>query len=61
MGLNRYRNQPCHCGSKLKFKHCHGKQHLEQKAEIVTQLARKAQAKESRYWKKRYDRVTGGE
>ena len=55
MGINRYRNQPCECGSGMKFKHCHGRKLQEEQAEVVTQFAKKEQAKRARYCKKRFD------
>lgn len=65
MGLNKFRNEPCHCGSGMKFKHCHLQQHQDQRARVVTALAKREAAKEQKYWKKRYERVTtlagGGE
>ncbi len=61
MGINRYRNQICQCGSGMKFKYCHGRKLQEEQAELVTPLAKEEQAKRARYCKKRYDEVIGGE
>jgi len=63
MGLNKFRNELCHCGSGMKFKHCHLRLHNDQRARVVTALAKQEIKKEQKYWKKRYERVTsvGGE
>ncbi len=58
MGLNKHRNKPCQCGSGKKFKHCHLRGFHYQQSQLVTEVAKQETAKEQRYWKKRYDRVT---
>jgi hypothetical protein len=49
------RNEPCLCGSKIKFKYCC---FLKIKPPL-TQLAEKERQKEYRYYEKRYKRETG--
>jgi len=58
MGLNRFRNKPCQCGSGMKFKHCCLQDHYEQQTGLVTWLAKKIQDKTAKYWRKRYKTVT---
>ena len=58
MGLNRYRNKPCQCGSEIKFKHCCLQDHYKQQAGLVTSLAKKIQEKTAKYFQKRYKKIT---
>ena len=58
MGLNRFRNKPCKCGSGIKFKHCCLQDHYEQQAGLVTKLAKKVQEKTVKYFQKRYKKIT---
>jgi len=51
------RNDPCLCGSNLKFKKCC----LPKMRPPLTQLAQKEEAKELRYWNNRYKKETGKE
>ena len=39
MGLGKYRNEPCPCGSGIKFKHCHLKKLGEAKAKEMIERA----------------------
>ncbi len=59
MGLNRYRNKPCQCGSGIKFKFCCLQDHYEQQTGLVTNLAKKIHEKTAKYWRKRYKAVAG--
>ncbi len=59
MGLNKFRNEPCNCGSGMKFKHCHLQQYHDAQARLVTPIQEQEQKKEQRYYKKRYDEVAG--
>ncbi len=58
MGLNRYRNKSCQCGSGIKFKHCCLPAHQQAQVRLTTGLAKKIQEKAARYWDKRYKKVT---
>ena len=58
MGLNRFRNKPCQCGSGMKAKHCCLQDHYKAQAGLVTRLAKKIQEKTAKYWRKRYKGVT---
>lgn len=58
MGLNKYRNKPCQCGSGIKFKFCCLQDHYEQQAGLVTRLAKRIQKKTAKYFQKRYKTVT---
>lgn len=58
MSLNRYRNKPCQCGSKMKFKYCCLQDHYKTQAGLVTRLAKKVHEKTAKYWRKRYKRIT---
>ena len=60
MGLNRYRNKLCQCGSGMKFKFCCLQNHYEQQTGLVTRLAKGVQEKMAKYWRKRYKGTTIG-
>lgn len=49
------RNDPCYCGSNIKFKYCC----LLKIKPPLTQLAKKERQKEFKYYEKRYKRETG--
>lgn len=57
MGLNRYRNKPCQCGSGIKFKFCCLPTHQKAQTGLVTNLAKKVQEKTAKYWRKRYKEI----
>lgn len=49
-----YRNDPCPCGSGIKYKRC-----CALKKEISeTELAKEENAKEAKYWNKQYRKLT---
>ena len=58
MGLNKYRNKPCQCGSGIKFKYCCLQDHYKQQARLVTNLTKKVQEKTAKYFQKRYKKIT---
>lgn len=58
MGLNRYKNKPCQCGSGMKFKYCCLQDHQKVQVGLVTNLAKKIHEKTTKYWRKRYKTVT---
>lgn len=52
------RNQPCPCGSGIKFKHCCWPKFVRARAEIMSPLAEALYQKEVAYYKKAYARKT---
>jgi len=59
MSLDRYRNQPCACGSGKKYKHCCQPRHYDDRQQIESPLAKREREKTAQYWAKRYEEVTG--
>jgi len=58
MGEGSLRNQPCYCGSGLKFKHCHMKQYYDKQKQVVTPIQKEEGQKTATYWRKRYKKIT---
>jgi len=58
MGLNKFRNQPCPCGSKRKFKYCCLPKHYDMLAQQTTPVQTEVGQKTARYWRKRYSKIT---
>ena len=52
MGLGKYRNQPCPCGSGMKFKYCCLQRYHDMQAQVVTPLQKLEQ---NRMAAKRYE------
>jgi hypothetical protein len=58
MSLNRFRNQPCPCGSGMKFKYCHLQEHYDKQKQVATPIQKKEGQKAATYWRKRYKKIT---
>lgn len=58
MSLNRFRNQPCPCGSGRKWKYCCVYLFTDKQKQVVTPIQKKEGQKTAIYWRKRYKKIT---
>jgi len=57
MGLSRYRNRRCPCGSGKKFKYCCLLKHYEKASHLVTPIQIAERAKTAKWYQKKYKRM----